>query len=133
MLMASIMQQGRARGDMLACVLTRSAELDWSQQIIGELCLFDCPLAYLVQQTLKEAYTHQGDGATIICVASQGFYSRWGQLAHLTRLQSFIRKRNRQKSNMYKQNHHQETIENLSLCLKYINMQQMRVSWHVTG
>ncbi len=28
---------------------------------------------------------------------SQGFYSRWGQLAHLTKLQSFIRKRNRQE------------------------------------
>ena len=48
---------------------------------------------------------------------SQGFYSRWGQLAHLTKLQFFIRKRNRQKSNIDKQNHHQKNVEKLSPCL----------------
>ncbi len=45
---------------------------------------------------------------------SQGFYSRWGQL---TKLQSFFRKRNSQKSNIDKQNHHQETVGKLSPCL----------------
>ncbi len=49
--------------------------------------------------------------------ASQGFYSRWGQLAHLTKLQSFISKRNRQDGNIDKQNHHQKTVGKLSPCL----------------
>ena len=48
---------------------------------------------------------------------SQAFYGRWGQLAHLAKLQSFIRKRNRQKSNIDKQNHQQETVGELSPCL----------------
>ena len=48
---------------------------------------------------------------------SQGFYSRWGQLAHLAKLQSVIRKRNRQKGNIDKQNHQQETVGELSPCL----------------
>ncbi len=47
---------------------------------------------------------------------SQGFYSRWGQLAHLSKLQFFIRKRKRQNSNIDKQNHHQKTVEKLSPC-----------------
>ena len=31
----------------------------------------------------------------------QGFDSHWGQLAHLTKLQSFIRKRNKTHAGMY--------------------------------
>ncbi len=34
---------------------------------------------------------------TVSQLVSQGFYSRRGQLAHLTKLQSFIKKCNRQK------------------------------------
>ncbi len=48
---------------------------------------------------------------------SQGFYSRWGQLAHLTKLQSFISKRNRQNGNIDKQNHHQKIVGKLPPCL----------------
>jgi len=41
-----------------------------------------------------------------------GFYSRWGQLAHLTKLRFFIRKRDRQTSDIDKQKeHHQETVK----------------------
>jgi len=35
----------------------------------------------------------------------------------LTKLQFFIRKQNRQKSKIDKQNHHQKTVEKLSPCL----------------
>jgi len=45
------------------------------------------------------------------CQPVRDFYSRWGQLAHLTKLQFFIRKRKRQNSNIDKQNHHQKTVE----------------------
>jgi len=53
----------------------------------------------------------------VFVVVSQGFYSRWGQLAPLTKLQSFIRKRNRQKCNIDKQNYRQETVRKLSPCV----------------
>ncbi len=47
---------------------------------------------------------------------SQGFYSRWGQLAHLTKLQSFISKRNRKKR------WHRQTISSSENCweLRYM-------------
>jgi len=40
-----------------------------------------------------------------------GFYSRWGQLGHLTKLRFFIREKDRQTSDIDKQkDHHQETV-----------------------
>ncbi len=45
-------------------------------------------------------------------LSHHGFYSRWGQLAHLTKLRFFIRKRDRQTSDIDKQKeHHQETVK----------------------
>ena len=38
-----------------------------------------------------------GSAKSLATAISQGFYSRWGQLAHLTKLQFSIGKRNRQK------------------------------------
>ncbi len=49
------------------------------------------------KQTKVDAETHDHHQEIVILheanKASQGFYSRWGQLAHLTKLQFFIRKR----------------------------------------
>ena len=40
-----------------------------------------------------------------------GFYSRWGQLGHLTKFRFLIRERDRQTSDIDKQkDHHQETV-----------------------
>ena len=51
-----------------------------------------------------------------------GFYSRWGQLAHLTKLRFFIRKRDRQESDIDKQkDNRQETVKikyKLSPCVE---------------
>ncbi len=50
--------------------------------------------------------------AVLIHSFIHGFYSRWGQLAHLTKLRFFIRKRDIQTSDIDKQKeHHQETVK----------------------
>ena len=57
---------------------------------------------------------------------NQGFYSRWGQLAHLTELQSFIRKRNRQKVTQTGT----IIIRKLSFCMKQTKA-RVHVFWPV--
>ncbi len=54
---------------------------------------------------------------------NQGFYSLWGQLAHLTKLQSFIRKWNRQKVTQTGT----IIIRKLSFCMKQTKVQQIDV------
>ncbi len=55
---------------------------------------------------------------------NQGFYSRWGQLAHLTKLRCFIRKRNRQKVTQTGT----IIIRNLSFCMKQTNVHRINMS-----
>jgi len=84
--------------------------------------LFKLVPVWLVDVERQERYRSSSQSV------SQGFYSRWGQLAHLTKLQSFISKRNRQNGNIDKQNHHQKTAAAAAAAVMSTSSSRLRSS-----
>ncbi len=92
--------------------------LQWLFQFLWLLALLSltCPCFYELAHCVIAIIAEKLNTPHPRTISSEECYSRWGQLAHLTKLQSFTRKQNRQKSNIDKQNYHQETVRRLSPC-----------------